>query len=522
MPNPAPQKPDLSASEELVAYLDGELSRDQSEAVERRIQDDKQARHELQQYDQVWNALDKLPQTTVKESFTKTTIELAAVDAKKSLAAQTTLLPVRHRNRRWQWAGMVAAGLVLGFTLVAIVIPNPNRTLYMHLPVITQIDAYNEVRDVEFLRALDANAGGWLQEEWGPQIGDEAEALTQITSASYHERRQRVAGLNDDDRTHLANKARRYSSLSPALRESINERYETIALAPDADKLQRTLLAYYAWVSQFPELEQAKLRSLRTDQRVAQVQKLQQRLEKKSDTRLTPANAVALREAFEALASDREIRQLHKTFVAALPRFGPATTPGRGPERMRRHRIEVLRKSQPRHTSFMILWIAAQKEAPFRDNSEAQVAMDAYRSAIERRLLHALDKETASRLRKKPARARSRQLALWLAETRHRKKPDVEALETYFVGGQIAPELQQELLSMPKDEMLRALERLYLRESLGVGDLGDDYWRQMRRLLDLGRDRAGPPHRGLHRDRPPPRPPMGRDRSRPPGRPDRP
>ncbi len=246
-PNSHPSEPtsnEVAASnEKLIAYLDGELSREQSESVEREIQDNNKLRHDMQQYDRVWNVLDRLPQATVGDSFTMTTIEMVAYEAKKNLAEQTALLPVRKRNRRWQLAGIGLLGVAAGILLMLSLMPNPNRTLFTHLPVVTQLDAYNEVRDIEFLRLLHEKEGIWLQREWGPQADLQAETLAQITLASYTKRQQYVEQLSDKDREDLANKLRRYSGMTEAMREELQRRHNTMATAPDAAELQQTMLA---------------------------------------------------------------------------------------------------------------------------------------------------------------------------------------------------------------------------------------------------------------------------------------
>src|SRR5690606_31622387 len=125
-----------------VAYLDGELDPRASEEIERRVQHDEVARQQLQQFDRVWNALDDLPRPMASEAFTRTTIEMITSDARQELVHATAMLPVRRRTWRLQVASVCVAGVVLGFTLLWLILPNPNRTLYANLPTIEQVDVY--------------------------------------------------------------------------------------------------------------------------------------------------------------------------------------------------------------------------------------------------------------------------------------------------------------------------------------------------------------------------------------------
>lgn len=492
-----PEQPEQPLGEELVAYLDGELTREQSEALEARLGSDELVRLELQQYDRVWNALDALPRATVGDAFTRTTIEMVSVEAEQDLIRQTALLPVRKRNRRVQLAALCLVGAMLGFTLVWLLAPHPNRTLYANLPLIAQLDAYSEVRDVEFLRALDDAAGQWLHEEWGPQVQAEAETLTRLNTASFRARRDYVETLDSEARTALAGKLARYQDLSPSARDQLRRRHETIVAADDSARLQRTMLAYYAWVSLLDEGEQAQLRLLDTTDRVARVQEIQQRrVERESSFRFTPATAMALRRAFEALATDPEIERLHERFVAALPHARDLPRPERPQDHFWQRAIEALKKSAPREATMRVLWIARFGDDVLEVLDFPMAEFTAYHRAIVARLLAALDEDTRSRFRDLDLGDRSRIFVYWLMRSRQRTKPDLATLEDYFVNGGLTIEKQQELLSMPKDQMLQTLERLWLDEYLG--DSGDDEWRMRFRRggrEDRRSERDGPDDR---------------------------
>ena len=60
--------------EEIVAYLDGELSSEESARVERRLASDEAYRQQLQGIDRAWHALDDLPMATVDDRFSRTTL----------------------------------------------------------------------------------------------------------------------------------------------------------------------------------------------------------------------------------------------------------------------------------------------------------------------------------------------------------------------------------------------------------------------------------------------------------------
>jgi hypothetical protein len=147
-----PEQPDVT--EELSAYLDGELTPSERSRIEQRLGQDAAYREELQRLERAWDLLDRLPRADVGEAFTRTTIEMVAVAASEDLA---TALAAEPKRRRRQWlvaAGFLVAasagGLVIGRTLW----PDPNRKLLEDLPVIENFEQYHQADSVDFLRKL--------------------------------------------------------------------------------------------------------------------------------------------------------------------------------------------------------------------------------------------------------------------------------------------------------------------------------------------------------------------------------
>ena len=74
---------------ELVAYLDGELDEEATQAVEAKIAGDPEVRAELDALKQTWGMLDYLPKASPSPNFThrtlqRLTVEIASPRAKPS------------------------------------------------------------------------------------------------------------------------------------------------------------------------------------------------------------------------------------------------------------------------------------------------------------------------------------------------------------------------------------------------------------------------------------------------------
>jgi anti-sigma factor RsiW len=151
-----PVPPADGLHEELSAYLDGELDAESVRKVEERLARDAAYQAELQRLERAWGLLDGLPRASVDEKFTRSTIEMVALEA--SQEAETVLAEQPRRRRRQRLlaaAGMLAAGLA-GFAIGTQLWDDPNEELLRDLRVIENFDRYYQADSIDFLKALDA------------------------------------------------------------------------------------------------------------------------------------------------------------------------------------------------------------------------------------------------------------------------------------------------------------------------------------------------------------------------------
>jgi anti-sigma factor RsiW len=136
--------------EELVAYLDGELSAEQSRQIEQRAAAEPNARRMLEELDRTWHMLDELDSPATNEDFTCTTLEMVALAAAEDAQQAKVQRPWRRlRAALWAVAGLVVAAAA-GFLAVA-----------WALPVLENYDQYRDILSqypksdsIDFLRAL--------------------------------------------------------------------------------------------------------------------------------------------------------------------------------------------------------------------------------------------------------------------------------------------------------------------------------------------------------------------------------
>ena len=148
-------KTEQSGTEQLIAYLDGELDPEESRQVEQRLSDDESYRQQLKRLDEAWALLDHLPQSEVDDVFTRTTVAMVAVAAENDAS-------LAERGRRWRlWVASslsiatVGLAAIVGYLITRYHLAGPDRELVKDLPVIEKVDVYRYAESMEWLEMLD-------------------------------------------------------------------------------------------------------------------------------------------------------------------------------------------------------------------------------------------------------------------------------------------------------------------------------------------------------------------------------
>lgn len=150
-----PDQPlDSADFEELTAYLDGELSATEMQAVEKRLAVDHVYRTELQRLQKTWDVLDRLPRSESSSTFTKSTIEMVVQDATREVRVK------KQRSSAWLWRAAAIAAVPLGSfiicqNVVAYFQNASQRQLARDLPLIENVDVYLKADSLEFLTDLE-------------------------------------------------------------------------------------------------------------------------------------------------------------------------------------------------------------------------------------------------------------------------------------------------------------------------------------------------------------------------------
>lgn len=258
--------PDLELLEELTAYLDGELDGAARERVERRLANDSDYRHELQRLERSWDLLDRLPRSTVDDTFTQSTLEMVAVAAEDDLQADQASRP-RGRSRL---VIAVAVGALLaglgGFAFGHWLWPDPNRELLRDLPVLTNLDLYQHADSVEFLRAL-------LQSKRVPldEAIEEQPRWRDLNDAALRQHIEQLAPLEQQQLLRLA---KRFHELPVAEQNHLRHLQADLESDPQASQLFEAMRLYHEWLKTLTPGQRAELVELPTAERLTRLRQL--------------------------------------------------------------------------------------------------------------------------------------------------------------------------------------------------------------------------------------------------------
>lgn len=104
---------------------------------------------------------------------------------------------------------------------------------------------------------------------------DSAEPLELGLQLEYTKIQQAAAGLSSAEKDALARKRARFQSLTAEQQDRLRKMHQELASDPRAEQLWNIMRNYKTWLASLPPAQQAELRDLPTEERVARIRKLQ-------------------------------------------------------------------------------------------------------------------------------------------------------------------------------------------------------------------------------------------------------
>ena len=147
----------LSADQrdDLVAYLDGELPDGQAQAIDQVLAQSEVARHEVEALARTWEMLDALPVPKASSEFVERTMTTLKVgDVPYNITEQPWFGYVKSGSVLAVWFAVLGLAGWVGFQITTRWVPNEQEQILNDLPVLQNLDAYQEVETFDFLNQL--------------------------------------------------------------------------------------------------------------------------------------------------------------------------------------------------------------------------------------------------------------------------------------------------------------------------------------------------------------------------------
>jgi len=267
-------------NEQLSAYIDGELSPEETVVLEQRLAADEKLRKRLAGLKNNWGLLESLPRENVSSRFTASTVEMVAIRATANNSLDTsTAIDWASRNPRWLF--ILAAALLAGFFGYVVtrvitntspvngLIENRNALLIKHLNFLEHFPEYQLTDDINFLTKL-------YQMEYFSSLTQVAAypAIVKQAQDSNEEARTRILGMNSGKKNRVHRNYLGFLQLPEPEQKRLLILHDTLLAAPNTEVLSKVLITYSRWYQQLDPLEQVEITLRTQNEKIEYIQEL--------------------------------------------------------------------------------------------------------------------------------------------------------------------------------------------------------------------------------------------------------
>ncbi len=261
-------------SEELVAYLDGELDTDSCARIERKLGQDANYRRSLQSLQEAWELLDHLPSPAVSESFVQTTVQMVAVSA----AADNQDSNARAAKRQTKWFAICSIAILTaavgGFGGASLFFNRADNALLHDLPIIDNLDVYRHAESLAFLQQL--HESGLFQQEAenaAPESGNAGQE-------SLAQRRAGIDAMSRAEQDAVRRRWEKFVGLDDKEQQRIETLHKQLNNDPRSSELLKLAKCYSDWVKTLDSRQRAELLSLSAEEKIVRIEELRQEQQK--------------------------------------------------------------------------------------------------------------------------------------------------------------------------------------------------------------------------------------------------
>ncbi len=262
--------------------------------------------------------------------------------------------------------------------------------------------------------------------------------------------RRRIEKMSPAQKERLRRLHERFLSFEPAERQRIRELHRRLHREEDASQLRRVLDGYCQWLKSLPPYRRAELLEMEPQKRIERIKEIR----KEQAKRLKPEDMEGILRWMRQYAAKYETRILER-ILEAIPES----------------RRERMAKFSPAMRQRVAMWSVMWKWGPKPRSGDFPPRTDEDLATLRSNL----SQDARTRLAQKPSSEQWQIVASWARDAvRHyfssrgsegsSLSADLEQELDYFFEHELSDERQDYLLSLPSDEMQRALRRMYLMQ----------------------------------------------------------
>lgn len=260
-----PEMNDLD--EQLTAYLDGELSSDESKELEQKLTHDESLRMRLAELRKSFELLDELPETPYDQRFTQSTIEHVVRDMRgvPSTDVQPAVppkpMPWFKRNSRFL-AGLLSAATIAMVAALYMRSTESNHQL-KELGIVSNLSGWRDVNDIDI--AIELSKETFVVECLKEHLAD---LFVETPPDDLSERVDWVTSMSTDQQNNLKSDRDAYLRMNAESRIRFETIQKKIEERPDSRQVQDTIRVVGLLMDTLPNSERRDLNGLKGQTRL--------------------------------------------------------------------------------------------------------------------------------------------------------------------------------------------------------------------------------------------------------------
>ncbi|MEX0978403.1 MAG: hypothetical protein WDZ48_06110 [Pirellulales bacterium] len=273
------------------------------------------------------------------------------------------------------------------------------------------------------------------------------------TSEELAERRTRIVRMEPNAQQELLRKFERFSALPAEEQRRLSALQAAISADPNSERLHQVLERYHEWLKTITPSQRATLAELPAEKRVEEIERIRRR--QRDDQNLDLLSRQDMREIMRWI--DELVKKHRQELVAGIPE---------------KFRSWYDKETDPRRKQMALIYRMFGRSRG--DQHESRVTQD----DIDR-LAKKLSEPARAEIGKAGTLEEQRKVVSgWIFATLRRNdswqggrraNPVVGEELLEFLQNEVAPARREQLLKMPREEMLRELRKMYFERGSGEG-----------------------------------------------------